>query len=187
MDDVTHILGEIRAGSATAKASLIDLVYKHLRAIAGNYLRKQPSSHTLQPTALVHEAYLRLVGRDGAHWNDRAHFFAACAGVMRNILADHARRRRAAKRGGEGRRVMLLDTLAGGAEPAIDVAALDEALSQLAALNERHARVVECRFFAGMTVPEVAEALGIAPRTVDSDWAMARAWLGAQLSGNGKP
>jgi len=182
MGDITSILKELRAGAPLARTRLVELAYDQLRSLAGCRLRKQ-GPQTLQPTALVHEAFVRLLGQADAHWNDRAHFFAACAGVMRNILADHARRRRAVKRGGgAARRMTLLDTISGRSDTAVDVVALDEALGQLAALNERHARVVECRFFAGMTVPEIAEALGVAPRTVDNDWAMARAWLAAQLS-----
>jgi RNA polymerase sigma factor (TIGR02999 family) len=183
MGEVTQCLADLRGGDATARTRLVELVYAQLRTLAGGYLRKQPRSHTLQPTALVHEAFLRMVGDDNVTWNDRAHFFAACGGVMRNILADYARRRRAAKRGGAARQVTLLNTLAASADEPIDIVALDDALTSLAALNQRHARVVECRFFAGMSVPEVAEALGVAPRTIDNDWAMARAWLGARLSG----
>ncbi len=182
MHEVTQLLDEIRSGSATARSRLADLVYAELRARAGRYFRRQPRSHTLQPTALVHEAYLRLVGQEGVRWNDRTHFFAACAAVMRNILAEHARRRRTAKRGSNAQRLSV-DSVAVAGPDLCDVVALDEALAKLAALNARHARVVECRVFAGMTVPEVADALGVAERTVDSDWAMARAWLAAHLSG----
>lgn len=180
---VTLVLAEIRAGDEGARSRLVELVYGELRALARSAMRRQPGSHSLAPTALVHEAFVRLIGQDGIKWNDRAHFFAACGGVMRNILADHSRRQRALKRGGGGHRVMLANTLgARPEEPPIDIVALDDALTALAALNQRHARVVECRFFAGMTVPEVAEALGVSARTVDSDWAMARAWLCTRLS-----
>jgi len=184
MGEITQVLLDLRAGSSTARARLVELVYDELRALAGSALRRQPRSHTLQPTELVHEAFLRLVGQDDVQWNDRAHFFAACAGVMRNILADHARRRAARRRGSGARPVTLVNTIAARQDEPLDIVALDEALMQLTALNERHARVVECRFFADMTVPEIAEALGVAPRTVDNDWAMARAWLSAHLSGS---
>lgn len=183
MGEVTRVLTEMRAGDASARGRLVDLVYGQLRALARGYMRSQPDSHTLEPTALVHEAFLRMIGHSDVQWNDRAHFFAACGEVMRHILADHARRQRAAKRGGGARSLALLNTVAAGLAESIDVVELDDALSALAALNDRHARVVECRFFAGMTVPEVAEALGVSARTVDSDWAMARAWLSARLSG----
>ncbi len=183
MGDVTRCLIDLRAGDPAARGRLVELVYAQLRSLAGGYLRRQHASHTLQPTALVHEAFVRLVGNDEVSWNDRAHFFAACGGVMRNILADHARRRRAAKRGGAARRITLLNTLEARTEQPIDIVALDDALTTLAEFNPRHARVVECRFFAGMSVAEVAEVLGVAPRTVDNDWAMARAWLGVRLSG----
>lgn len=179
---ITQVLADVRAGVPHARATLVELVYAQLHALAGRQLRRRPNELTLQPTVLVHEAYVRLVGQDDVHWNDRAHFFSACATVMRNILSDHARRRRAQKRGGGARPLTIGDALAGGTERTIDLVALDEALSELSALNERHARVVECRFFAGMTVPEVAAALGVAERTVDNDWAMARAWLSARLS-----
>ncbi len=182
MGDITQVLSEMRAGSPTAQARLTELVYGQLRALAGGYLRRQPASHTLQPTALVHEAFVRLFNADGIQWNDRAHFFAVCASVMRNVLRDHARRRRALKRGGAGHQLTLADTLAAKGHQPVDALALDEALTELAELNARHARVVECRFFAGMTVPEVAEVLGVAARTVDNDWAMARAWLAVRLS-----
>lgn len=182
MTETSQLLLDLEAGEPTARARLVDLVYDRLRSLAGAQLRRSPGSHTLQATELVHEAFLRLVGNEAVRWESRAHFYAACASVMRNILSDHARRRRAAKRGAGARRVTLLTSLAQEPSEAIDVVALDEALTRLAALNERHARVVECRFFAGMTVPEVALALGVSPRTVDNDWAMARAWLRARLS-----
>lgn len=187
MGEITQVLLDLRAGSEMARTRLVDLVYEQLRALAASYMKKQPWSHTLQPTALVHEAFLRLVGNEHVQWTDRAHFFAACAGVMRNILADHARRRKAAKRGGGARRVTLVNTIAVSPDEPLDIVALDDALTRLAVLNERHAHVVECRFFAGMTVPEVAEALGVSARTVDNDWAMARAWLAANLSENDAP
>jgi len=183
MGEVTQVLTELRAGDASARGRLVDLVYGQLRALARSFMRSQPDSHTLEPTALVHEAFLRMIGHEQVQWNDRAHFFAACGEVMRNILADHARRQRAAKRGSGARQLTLLNTMAAGPADSIDAVALDDALSALAAMNERHARVVECRFFAGMTVPEVAEVLGVSARTVDNDWAMARAWLNARLSG----
>ncbi len=185
MGQITQMLAQLREGDPAARGRLVELVYTQLRALAAFHLSRQRRSHTLEPTALVHEAYLRLVGNEKLKWNDRAHFFAACSGAMRNILTDHARRRRASKRGGDAKTLPLTNTLAATPGETINIVSLDNLLTELAALNERHARVVEYRFFAGMSVPEVAEVLGVAPRTVDNDWAMARAWLRVRLSGSG--
>ena len=182
MTEVTRVLQELRDGREGARARLVDLVYEQLRVLARSSLRRRRQPPTLQPTELVHEAFLRLVGQEHVSWNDRTHFFAACAGVMRNILTDHARRRHSLKRGGNAQRITLLDPAAPQGAAPVDLVALDEALRELEALNARHARVVEYRFFSGMTVPEVAEALEVAPRTVESDWTMARAWLSARLA-----
>lgn len=172
-------------GDDSAWSRLMELVYPELRALAGSYFRGQPLSHTLQPTALVHEAFLRLVDQTDVEWHDRAHFLAACAVTMRRILTDHARRRRAAKRGGDWQRVTLGNVATPSVGDEIDVLALEEALDTLATLNERQSRIIECRFFAGMTIPEVAHVLGVSTTTVDDDWAMARAWLSVQLSESG--
>jgi len=182
MTEVTQVLLELRAGCEGARERLVALVYEELRGLARSTLRRQQRQFTLQPTELVHEAFLRLVGLENVSWNDRTHFFAACARAMRNILTDHVRRRRAAKRGGDARPVTLVDPAAPEHGSPIDLVALDEALTELETLNERHARVVEYRFFSGMTVPEVAEALDVSPRTVEGDWTMARAWLSARLA-----
>jgi RNA polymerase sigma factor (TIGR02999 family) len=160
------------------------LLYGELRALAADFLRRERSDHTLQPTALVHEAWIRLSAQAGSPWNDRAHFFAIAAQAMRRILIDHARRRGADKRGGGLQRI----TLASGITPPlasteVDLLALDDALVRLAALDERQARVVELRFFAGLTVEEVAVALGVSARTVASEWRLARAWLSRALVG----
>ncbi len=185
--DVTQVLAELTGGDDTAAAQLMALVYEELRALAGAAFRGQPACHTLQPTALVHEAFVRITGRSGVQFKDRAHFFAVCAAVMRSILADYARKRRALKRGGDGNRVSLsgIETPSGTDE--IDVLALDEALGRLAALNERQARIVECRCFSGMTVEEVARVLDVSVSTVEADWRMARAWLGVELSRGAAP
>jgi RNA polymerase sigma factor (TIGR02999 family) len=186
-DDVTRILGELGRGDESAADRLLPLVYDRLRAIAGAYFKGQPVHHTLQPTALVHEAYLKLVDRPEAGFRDRAHFLAVCAVAMRRILVDHAREKAAQRRGGDWKRVTLsgIDSGAGETARSIDVLALDEALDRLARLSERQARVVECRFFAGMSVAEVAERLGVSARTVADDWRMARAWLHSQLRDSG--
>lgn len=183
--DVTALLRAWSAGDARAREQAIASVHAELRRLAGAQLRAERSGHTLQPTALVHEAYLRLVDQDRVDWQNRAQFFAVAARLMRRILVDHARRRRAAKRGSGA--VLSLDTKAvpeaSAQEPSVDVIALDEALQSLAARDERLATVVEMRFFAGMEIEEVATALGVSPATVKRDWTTARAFLYRELHG----
>ncbi len=179
---VTRILGEIRSGDDSAARRLLPLVYDELRALAGEMFQDQPPDHTLAPTALVHEVYLRLVDRRQTGWNDRAHFLAVAAKAMRNLLIDHARKRKAGKRGSGGERLTLDAVLDSAAERSIDLLALDEALEELGRLHERQARAVQLRFFGGLTVPEAAQVLEVCSATVDNDWRMARAWLTHQLS-----
>ncbi len=181
--DVTEALAALSGGDASDAARLMDLIYDELRVLAGSYFRGQPAAQTLQPTALVHEAFLKMAERTGARYEDRAHFFAVCAVAMRGILADHARRRRASKRGGDRERVPLsgIETPGGGPGAEIDALALDEALDALAERSARHARIVEYRFFSGMTVDEVAQVLGVSRSTVEEDWRLARAWLSVRL------
>ena len=184
--DVTEALAALTGGDASAAVHLMDAIYDELRALAGSYFRGQPAAHTLQPTALVHEAFLKVAARTGQHYEDRAHFFAVCAVAMRGILADSARRRRAAKRGGDGdwQRVTLENVDASsGSTGGIDALALDEALTELAAQSETQARIVEYRFFAGMTEAEVARVMGVSRSTVQEHWRSARAWLMVQLGG----
>lgn len=171
----------LTGGTGASAAALLERVYDELRALAGGYLRRQAQGHTLQPTALVHEAYLRVADRSGSSFEGRAHFSALCAVAMRCILSDHARRRQAAKRGGVHERVGLTDLDVPGNRPPVDALALDEALTELARRDERQARVVEYRYFGGLTVLEVAEVLGVSRSTVEDDWRMARAWLRVQL------
>lgn len=183
---VTHLLEAARDGRASAADQLLPLVYDELRALAGSFFRGQRRDHTLQPTALVHEAYARMVKPTGEvsgedHWTGRAHFFAVAAKAMRQVLANHARDRRAAKRGGDWRRVTLSDHFTPTSKKDIDLIALDEALENLAALDPRQARIVELRFFAEMTVEEIAHVLEVSVSTVEREWRMARAWLSAQL------
>lgn len=185
--DLTRVLAEMRAGDQSARDRLVETVYGHLRALAGNCMRRHPPGQTLEPTALVHEAFMRLVDQSSAPWQDRAHFFAASATVMRGILADHARRRAAAKRGGGWKRIDLTNIATPSGESVIDLLDLDRALDRLAALHERQARIVEFRFFAGMTEEEVAQVLGVSRSTVSGEWKMARAWLSANLAGHGSP
>jgi len=184
---ITLLLTRSQRGDRDATDALLPLVYDELHALAQSYFRSQPSGHTLQPTALVNEACVRLLGRDGAAWNDRAHFFAVAASAMRQILVNHAQAKRAAKRGGGRARVTLADTDAVSHPPAVDLIDLDDALGELQREHERMARVVELRYFGGLTVPEAAEALGVSRSTVEADWRFARAWLLDRLGESGGP
>ncbi|HYE95660.1 MAG TPA: ECF-type sigma factor [Rubricoccaceae bacterium] len=185
--DVTRLLLDVRAGRSGAEADLLVLVYEELRALAQAARRRERDGHTLATTDLVHEAYLRLTTGTAVAWQDRSHFFAVAAQAMRRVLVDWARARHAQKRG-NGVVPLSLDALAeaGAGFPADaraeEVLALDEALEHLGALSERQARVVECRYFAGLTIEETAAALGVSPATVKADWALARAWLHRALS-----
>lgn len=163
--------------------SLLPLVYQELRRLAAAYIRRERPGYTLQPTALVNEAYLRLLKDDPARWQNRAHFCAIAAHSMRQILIERARARGALKRGGEQARVTLDEGLVGGAPASIDLVALDEALRRLEAIDPGQARLVELRFFGGLTVEETAEAMGISPATVKRHWSVARAWLARELQG----
>jgi RNA polymerase sigma factor (TIGR02999 family) len=187
--EVTRILSELseRPGAASR---LMPLVYGELRALAGRFFAAQPVGHTLQPTALVHEAYLRLVGKTQVAWSGRAHFFAVAAKAMRQILVNHAEARNARKRGGGRDRVSLSEVLEStpGAPPAVsppgrevDLHALHDALRRLEELDERQARIVELRYFGGMTVTEAAHVLNVSTSTVEKDWRMARLWLLREL------
>ncbi|MCB9853739.1 MAG: RNA polymerase subunit sigma-70 [Phycisphaerales bacterium] len=164
-----------------ATPALFELVYQELRRLAADYLRRERPDHTLQPTALVHEAYVRLSELDRIEWRDRTHFYAAAAGAIRRVLVDHARGHNAAKRGGGWRRITLTGLGGGIGERDINILALDEALGRLAVLDARKARVVELRYFAGMTIEETARSLGVGSTTVDDDWAFAKSWLRREL------
>lgn len=181
--DATLLLVQLNRGDASAADRLLPLIYEELRALAGSIFRGQRADHTLQPTALVHEAFIRLIDQNNADFEDRTHFFAVAATAMRHILTDHARRTSAQKRGGEWNKVNLSDVSPPTGESEIDVAALDETLSTLAELDPRQARVVELRFFGGLTMEEIARVLGVSKATVELDWRAARAWLGTQLRG----
>jgi RNA polymerase sigma-70 factor, ECF subfamily len=178
--EVTRLLFDLQKGSRTASEQLIPLVYSELHDLAVRYMRSERADHTLQPTALVHEAFLKLVDQRAVSWQNRAHFFGIAAQAMRRILVDHARRKRATKREG-GHRVTLDEGLAVAAERSIDLLALDDALEKLRALDERQHRVVELRFFGGLEVEQVAEVLGISTATVKRDWTFAKAWLQREL------
>jgi RNA polymerase sigma factor (TIGR02999 family) len=188
MLETTQILADLATGDSTAADRLFPLVYDELRRIAGAYFRGQPAGHTLQPTALVHEAYLRLVRQADASFRDRAHFLAVAARAMKQILIDRARRAGAGIHGG-GRRRVALDDAIPSAEPSDtpDILTLDSVLARLAALDRRKARVVEMRIFGGMSIEEVAEALDVSRTTVSNDWRMARAWLAQELEKDAAP
>jgi RNA polymerase sigma factor (TIGR02999 family) len=180
--NVSRLLAESGVGNQRALDELLPLVYRELRAIARRQLRGERRDHTLQPTALVHEAFLRLVGQDELAWRGKAHFLAIAGQAMRRVLVDHARRHRADKRGG-GVAALPVEAIADiGVAPGVDLLGLDEAMTRLERLDPRAARVIEQRYFAGASVEETAEALGVAPVTVMRDWKMARAWLQRELS-----
>jgi RNA polymerase sigma factor (TIGR02999 family) len=176
---VTDLLLRWSGGDIAAREELIPLVYNELRRIAKRCLAAQPHN-TLQSTALVHEAYLRLAG-NSIRWEDRVHFFAVAAQLMRRILVDHSRMKRAQKRGGESVTLVLDENLAASADRELDLVALDDALNALAAIDERQARLVELRFFGGLSIEETAHALEISPATVKREWATARLWLLQQI------
>lgn len=180
--DVTLLLSRVNSGDQDALAELIPLVYKELRRLAGHFLRKEREGHTLQPTALVHEAYLCLAGQERANWQNRAQFMAIAAEVMRRILLQHARRRGARKRSAPD-----ADKPGGSAPPGRweEILAVDEALRRLGDMAPQQARIAEMRYFGGLSVDETAEALSLSPRTVKRDWAVAKNWLRAELSGSG--
>ncbi len=182
MSEVTQLLHDWSAGKQEARDELLGLVYEPLRAIAGRHLHRERDGHTLQPTALVHELYLKLVDQRRVAWNDRAHFFAVAAQVMRRILVDHARRRNSDKRGGDFVSVTIGAALdLASATENFDVVALDVALQNLEKIFPQQARIVELRFYAGLTIDETATVLGVSPATISREWTMARAWLKREL------
>ena len=178
--EVTELLISLNAGDARAADALVPLVYQELRRLAGHYLKYERKGHTLQPTALVHEAFLKLVEQDTA-WQNRTHFFAMAASLMRRILVDYARSHNAEKRGGEVERISMDDAFVFVQARPAEMVALDEALEELAKIDERRAKVVELRFFGGLNNEEIAEAIGVHSNTVLRDWNLARAWLKSQI------
>jgi RNA polymerase sigma-70 factor, ECF subfamily len=187
---ITVLLRAWKSGDPAALDRLTPLIYNEMRRIARNHIRRERVDNSLQTTALAHEAFVRLLRGDRGGWQDRAHFFAVCAHVMRGILVDAARARRAVKRGGaegvnQGARVNLDEIADFRSDRSSEFVALDEALNELAQLDERKARVVELRFFGGLSVEETAEVLGISPQSIMRDWKLARAWLLARLRGDG--
>ena len=182
-EDVTRLLLAWRDGDEGALARLMPVVYDELRRLAASYMRRERPDHTLQATALLNEAYLRLIDQTRVAWQGRAHFFGIAARMMRRILMDHARQHRAVKRGSGGRKLPLEDALETPVRQDVDLLSLDEALTRLEEIDPRQSRVVELRFFAGLEVTEVAEVLEISPATVKREWAVARAWLHREISG----
>jgi RNA polymerase sigma-70 factor (ECF subfamily) len=180
--DVTRLLVQLQKGNPDAESELVVLVYGELRRLAAYYMRLERRGHTLQTSDLVHEAYLRLVGQDNVSWQNRSHFFGVAAQIMRRILVDHARKHLAKKRGGSRDRISLDVALLVAKTPSSQILALDEALSRLAERDARLGRVVELRFFGGLSEAEAAEVLGISTRTVKRDWGVARAWLYQELN-----
>lgn len=181
--DVTRLLREAQDGRDGAADELVAIVYAELHGLASHYMRNERDDHTLQPTALVHEAYMRLMDQRSVSWQNRSHFFGIASQAMRRILVDHARKRRASKRHG-GERVTLDESVSAPPVQSLDVIALDSALTRLAELNERQASVVELRFFGGLDIDQTAEALGISPATVKRDWTFARAFLQREMEGS---
>jgi RNA polymerase sigma factor (TIGR02999 family) len=181
-DHLTEILEELRQGKSEAQAELIPLIYNELRRLARSQMAWERPNHTLQTTALVHEAYLKLFGTKGSPWRDRAHFFSVAAEIMRQILVDHARKRRAQKRGGEAKRVELTDYLAISDENLERILTVHEILDRLKAQDSRQAQVVVLRFFGGLDYGQVAEVLGVSAKTVKRDWKHAQTWLYGELA-----
>ena len=179
---VTELLVKARSGDESALANVFPLIYEELHRLAQHQLQREPDGHTLSPTALVHEAYMRLIDYSRMQWTGRAHFMAVAATAMRRILVDHARSHRSVKRGGMLRRVPIESVELGTEERAELLIAVDDALGKLKEVDGRQARIVECRFFGGMTEEETAEALGIGLRTAKRDWAKAKSWLHREIA-----
>lgn len=181
LSNVTQMLHDWSNGDREAIDKLIPVVYRELRRQAVRYLRRERPGHTLQPTALIHEAYLRLIDQRSVQWQNRAHFFAISAQLMRRILVNHARDRQAAKRGGSDIKLPLEEAMIASEGKEVDLVALDEALERLATIDPQQSRVVELKFFSGLSVEETAEVLGVSPRTDKRDWNVAKAWLRREI------
>ena len=182
--EVTQLLIQWSNGDKAALDKLMPLIYEELRQLARHYMNRERAGHTLQTTALVNEAYLRLINRKQVHWQNRAHFFAIAAHLMRSILVDHARSHAYAKRGGGARKIALDEALAVSQQRAADVVALDDALKRLAEIDPQQSRIVEMKFFGGLTIEETAEVLGLSPATIKREWSTAKAWLYHELNRN---
>lgn len=180
--DVTLLLDQINKGDSKAPEELLSLVYDELRKLASGYLKNERQDHTLQATALVHEAYIRLVDWENVSWQNRSHFFAVSAQVMRNILVDHARKKKAEIHGGNLQKLAIDEAISFSKQTEIDLVDLDDALMELTELDPRQAKIVELRFFAGLTIEETAHALDVSRMTVSRDWNFAKAWLYRRLN-----
>jgi RNA polymerase sigma factor (TIGR02999 family) len=181
LQPLSALLAKWQAGDEEALASLLPIVYDELRRLAHRYLQKERPGHTLQSTALVHEAYLRLIKQEGLEFENRGHFFGICAQLMRQILVEHARSQRAAKRD-FGRRLTLEDAVDAAKIRSVDLIALDDALTDLAKLDQNQSRIVELRYFGGLSIEETSQVLGVSPATIKREWATARAWLHHEMS-----
>jgi RNA polymerase sigma-70 factor (ECF subfamily) len=181
-NSITALLQQLSEGNREVEVNLIPQIYPELRQLAARYMRRERRNHTLQPTALVHEAYERLVQQPQIPWQSRAHFYATASQLMRHILVDHARTRQAAKRGGIQHQVTLDDAILSTTDQSVDILALHEALERLAKFDARQSRMIELHFFGGLTFEEIALVLHVSDRTVKRDWSMARAWLKGELS-----
>jgi RNA polymerase sigma-70 factor, ECF subfamily len=179
--ELTQLLLDWSAGNKDALDRLMPLIYDELHRLAQRYMRRERLDHTLQTSALLNEAYLRLIDQKRVSWQNRAHFFAIAAGMMRRILVDHSRMRAYAKRGGEQQKIDLDDVAVLAKSKAFDVLALDDALKSLQAIDEQQSRIVDLRFFGGLTIEETAEVLGVSHSTVEREWSMARAWLKREM------
>ena len=180
--EATQLIEKLESGDKLAASELLPLVYGELHALAAHYMRQQHPDHTLQPTALVHEAYMRMVSGRDAGWEGKTHFMAVAAKAMRQLLVDHARRRGASKRGGGWKKITLHEDLGPKGRNVVDLIDLSDALDRLERLHERQARIIELRFFAGQTIAETAKTLGLGTTTVEDDFAMAKAWLARELA-----
>ena len=180
--EITQMLIELTGGNRDVVNQILPHIYDELRRLAGSYLRRERADHTLQPTALVHEAYMKLIDQKQVHWQNRAHFFGIAAQVMRRILMDHARKHTAEKRGGEAEKLPLEEEiLIVSHDRSADLIALDDALDNLAKLDEQKAKIVELRYFGGLSIEETAEVMGVSVPTINRQWRMAKAWLHAEL------
>ena len=183
VQDLSARLQDWRTGDAAALDTITPVIYGELRKIAANYLKRERANHTLQPTELAHEAFIKLIDVSDIDWQSRAHFFAVAARIVRQLLVDHARAKYSDKRGGGAERVELTEALCCCEGPDADLLALDEALVELAKFDEHQSRIIELRFFGGLTIEESAAVLDVSPATVKREWALARAWLSRRLSG----